>query len=1643
MGIGIVKREKKITLFSKVIFTLILTLAISAFMSQGWYRPLIVQAAEMVTNGIFNGSTGWTLSTVTYDSGTTRTASSGSVLLSASGRNSAVTGTVTQAVSIPAGSTVSGVALYTSLTTSNETTGDNVTVSLRYADLTTVSLLATGELTASSWTVRNATPALTLAQDVDQIIITMNTKAGNSGTATASLWVDEVSVTYAVGVVNPTVLSALPDNQTQGTGPTTVAINGTGFKSGATVTFSGTGVTAGTSSFVNSSQITVPVTVTAGATVGLRNITVTNTDTGTGTGSSLFTVNSASSCTANTPSLSIAPPSSAVAAGANMVYTATVTNNDSGVSCSNVTFNLTLNNSNSSDFSTTAIAPTPLTLAAGGQGTASFTVTAGGGAVDGAQNTSSVGVAASGHSSPSNVTAVTTVNSNNTPLMHSSANLDPANTKGYGSWGAGKDCSWCHSTRSSDFGSNVKLVRSSITTPSGLVRPVVFSRITATATDTQGTFGDDLRTIYGTASRNACEVCHHQTSHHQYSSSKIADRVTNPHYNRQDCVGSCHPHSVGFKGTGCNGCHGDPPVSTATLVTQPEATLALGNPPTSGGSHATHVSSEGMKCLACHSGNTMPSVSKTIQIGFDLNNTNWPGFAGTAAFGSFSGRAPLGGAPAYTFVSSKSGTVVNTSSSYRTSCNVYCHGQWAGANGSINPSWIITDGSQSSCGTCHAATAAKPPATGKHTTHASSSVGNYGFSCTKCHPSSSTFGHVNGSVQWRLSSSSSGLIGAAATYTPSGGSAAISGSTTKIAPSSTYGVCTNIYCHSNVQGANGSNAPTSYTSPNWSDAALGCGGCHLDMDSNAAATGDHVKHAQTYAISCATCHNGYTETSVATATHVNKTIEISFSGNATGTSYSQGSAVAGNGYGTCSTSYCHSSGQSATGTTTLTYPASPPSWGSTTTDCGSCHVNMDSSSSAPGDHVKHAQGTVNFSCATCHNGYTETSVVTGTHVNKTIELSFSGTYASGTTYSQGNGPVGNGFGSCSTSKCHGQGVPVWGGGLYSATVQCENCHGSASTSPFYSTAASGVAPTKVTSVTDTKVGAHTNHLNSATVGLSSNVACTECHGTVTALTNPATHMNGTTTFTWGTLAKTGSLSPGITTGTCSNVYCHGAAMPGGDTTGSDRTPLWTDSAFLSASLDPASCGRCHGFPPSTASGHPSVTAPTSFPTSSCNCHANISTSGNSFTSIFVNKALHINGIYEPAASGCKGCHGSGAAKDVQTEFAKNSHHINKTWANITDADCVVCHAEGSISGGSVSVVANKHGNDTGTKGVVDLYNADNRSTIYSLTLTDLTAKSAAGNTANTTLDTFCFSCHDSNGATAVTIASGFTGTATNTATNPFSEVVGTSDLRNSYDQVKKTFGAAPASLNVYDAFATSNYSNHAVRAARYTTATLSTPYSSLKQAGLLSTSVQIFSGQGTAGVADNSQLHCNDCHSTGYSSHGSANEYLLQTATEENPTTEHLATTSYVCAKCHNSTKYTSGGHGPTNGGDWQPQSNTTAVGAAARIANTAKGFGHATGIACLNCHDGDVGYGGIHGFPNAIYTDGGGRSQNKRRFMPGAGLYKYAPSTSVAGDGAWDMAAPDNKCYTIGTETSMSGCTQHSGGTNDGVRATRRPITY
>ncbi|HBA72482.1 MAG TPA: hypothetical protein DCZ63_09960 [Geobacter sp.] len=376
-----------------------------------------------------------------------------------------------------------------------------------------------------------------------------------------------------------------------------------------------------------------------------------------------------------------------------------------------------------------------------------------------------------------------------------------------------------------------------------------------------------------------------------------------------------------------------------------------------------------------------------------------------------------------------------------------------------------------------------------------------------------------------------------------------------------------------------------------------------------------------------------------------------------------------------------------------------PAWGtsSAATTCETCHGALITPLTLA--HSKHivALGNTIAACSSCHSTYAGAAAYShATSAGRAIKVTVGAYTGSNNRYlpSQASGRV---TGTCSSVACHGSGTLLpWSGTLWSTTDQCGKCHSSTTTgavstgTPFYSTS----YPAKVTLNTDAKVGAHTNHMTSATTGFSANNACNDCHGSVTL--SSTTHMNGSSTFAWSTLAsKGGALTPAYnsTTGQCSNTYCHGNSMPTGDTTGSNKSPIWKDPNYLPATISAAACGTCHGFPPSTASGHPGgIVIPAGFPASAtigstCNCHNNINQAGNSYANIFVNPSLHINGIFESAVGSCVGCHATpqgstaGIARVAilgQFTASRNSHHVQG--AAITNQACYACHWEANADG---------------------------------------------------------------------------------------------------------------------------------------------------------------------------------------------------------------------------------------------------------------------------------------------------------------------------------------------------------------------------
>jgi len=712
---------------------------------------------------------------------------------------------------------------------------------------------------------------------------------------------------------------------------------------------------------------------------------------------------------------------------------------------------------------------------------------------------------------------------------------------------------------------------------------------------------------------------------------------------------NCHAHgnTRGSFAGACNTCHGHPPTTStvggADGIASP-ATNAVG----SAGAHALHVNSRKMDCSACHDGysnRVMPN--STIDLGFSVDATKFPGFKSVANTGTYGNTNTLNTPYVFTGSVDRTGVIAQN----QTCANVYCHGatlkndSGVPTGASTKPNWTLGT-SQAQCGSCHAIFG-EGPGTAGHLRHAGSGGSSLNLGCDNCHgalPSVTGSGfwsgpdHVNGVANWDVSPLNAPQVGSAIpSYKAAGGIYAVKGATKVLSPSTSYGSCSNVYCHSNIQGSAGFGAPTFYGTPTWGKTALTCGSCHLNMATDDNATGNHVVHAKTYNIGCGVCHSGYSATTTNANLHTKNTaIDVIFPGTgiSAGSRYdgtNAGGRTPGFGYASCTTSYCHSN--SGPNGSTRIYPAVAPMWGGAKLDCGSCHQNMNTSASATGGHLAHASSARTtggqYGCEMCHTGYTDTTVTNATHVDQKINLGFS----VAATYSK-VAPIaaGSTFGTCSATVCHGSATALpWGGTLHSTTDQCAKCHaGPATGGLFYSTA----FPTKQTSNTDAKAGAHTAHLTSAFIG-GVTLTCNDCHGTVTL--KSAGHMNGSTELVWSSLATKNGATPTYTAGKCDNTYCHGAGLAGGTAAG--RSPSW-NAPFLPATLTPEACGTCHGFPPATTR-HLGLSTPTGFPTTSCGCHPTINPAGNSYANIFKigpKNEKHIDGTVDGGGE-CNMCHG--------------------------------------------------------------------------------------------------------------------------------------------------------------------------------------------------------------------------------------------------------------------------------------------------------------------------------------------------------------------------------------------------------------------
>jgi predicted CxxxxCH...CXXCH cytochrome family protein len=641
-------------------------------------------------------------------------------------------------------------------------------------------------------------------------------------------------------------------------------------------------------------------------------------------------------------------------------------------------------------------------------------------------------------------------------------------------------------------------------------------------------------------------------------------------------------------------------------------------------------------------------------------------------------------------------------------------------------------------------------------------------------------------------------------------------------------------------------------------------------------------------------------------------------------------------------------------------------------------------------------------------------------------------------------------GNCVNVLCHSNqdnaASPSWG--YSSGRTTCGRCHGMAQ----------GYAASDLqghTVATDEEVGAHAAHLTPSSVNnYRDPISCDNCHPVPSDVTD-STHYdtnaigigNSASVVFSGLATNFGNTAASYnsSTGYCSLVYCHGNGLPGGDTTGADRTPKWFDPTYLTAESSLATgadCDTCHGGPPVGVATH---TGGMTF-TQCNNCHPDTVNGIGNITGL----DKHINGEVEKVVD-CMKCHNgqagsiprakiydetATAAQEGSDFTTRTSRHINI--GTVTNYDCILCHAAGDSSSSSVNgilTVASKHGQETGDK-TIWLRNVDASTTSWSWP-----GKRNAAYTATSTdrdnMDSFCMGCHDSDGASDIQVNSDDTGMITGAATRAFTPF---------------TFTDGGTPLNVKDQFNSTNQvgtgwaSHHNLN---QFTKRYGTGYAS-NLTGIWTGTSQDGVTFGTAGQGNGFSigLHCSDCHVNEQNAHGAqaAGEMMLldssgNDAASITPASD-AATGTIVCFRCHASAVYELNGASAGNSRyDHASNDHPYSIGTYGPTAG-----GNHVEIICLNCHSpyapnyDDTG--GIHGtnwsgVDGAGVGTGGGTATKAYRFSMGRMMYLNNET-----DGTWTTTGSVT-CYTPETATGIndSACEKHSGssgGSNTSYQSTR-----
>lgn len=237
-------------------------------------------------------------------------------------------------------------------------------------------------------------------------------------------------------------------------------------------------------------------------------------------------------------------------------------------------------------------------------------------------------------------------------------------------------------------------------------------------------------------------------------------------------------------------------------------------------------------------------------------------------------------------------------------------------------------------------------------------------------------------------------------------------------------------------------------------------------------------------------------------------------------------------------------------------------------------------------------------------------------------------------------------------------------GTIDSPTECYSCHGKEDGNEAPPFALDGSEDTS-----DIGVGAHQSHLQNGAIAQA--VECDQCHIVPEAIDDPDHQPEGPDDMhaevTFGSLASSDDLEPSWNRDTvrCTNTYCHGATLTGGNQT----EPVWTQ--VDESQID---CDSCHGDPP--PSPHPQGVRETDC----SSCHPDtVDQDGN----IKVSAGKHINGTVDRETE-CYSCHGKENVNDAPPfaldgsedtgEVGVGAHQSHMQNNAIAEAvDCEQCH----------------------------------------------------------------------------------------------------------------------------------------------------------------------------------------------------------------------------------------------------------------------------------------------------------------------------------------------------------------------------------